>query len=114
MDPHHTVKQSDKILKTNWRKVPYLPDKYSAYSDRFIKVPTEFENMWDGQLGFTEVVQHRIKLGKTDNWRTHQAAYPKVPKVRAFEKQKRNLVLSMDCIGLTKTEWASPIVFRTR
>lgn len=35
VDGHNAVKESDKILKTDWRKYLSLPDKYSGYRDKF-------------------------------------------------------------------------------
>lgn len=78
MYPHNAGKQSDEISKTNRSERPFLADKYSAYSDKFSNVHTQFETMWDGQHGSTEAVQQRTELRKTYNWLIYTATYSKV------------------------------------
>lgn len=40
---HNRAKQSDEFSRTDWRDSVTLPDQYSAYSEKLINRPTQFE-----------------------------------------------------------------------
>lgn len=61
---YHASVQNDgsSRLAQNWWDEVHLSDKYSAYDDEFICMPTELQSMWDSHLDRISVAKHRIEF----------------------------------------------------
>lgn len=76
MENHKQVTQEvEKMLNEGQRDDPIIPKKYKAHSDEFLRLPSEFENMWDGHLGRIKTTKHRIELSSTGVHPVHRAPY---------------------------------------
>lgn len=79
---HNSVKISNEILKTYWRKEVRIPDDYLTICDKFFFMLTPFEGLWDRHLGSTNAVQHWIELQDTDIQSISSVPFQSGPKKR--------------------------------
>lgn len=69
---HNAAKISDKILKIDWRGELMIPEEYSTYCNKFIRMLTQFKSTWDS-------ISVRLKWCSTAwkwrRWITDQSLY---------------------------------------
>lgn len=92
----------------------HFSDKCSANRVEVISMVTRFRSMWDGRLGCTSVVRHRIKLFEETTQPVHLVPYRAGPKIREFKKPKSEKMLFDKRINRVQTEQAASIILDRR
>lgn len=64
----------------NWQDEFQGPNEYIAYCHKFVKMLSQFEQIWYDHLRFIEVLQHQIKLNISKDCHIQSAPYGVVPK----------------------------------
>lgn len=91
VEGRYAMKQLDGNATVNWRDELQMPNERIAYCQWFVYIPTQFDNMWDVQVGASDVVQHLVDLEQSMDlqilsdtyWADHKAknSRSRTPKV---------------------------------
>lgn len=112
MNDHEYVrKNAEEELDQNWEQQVKIFGSHFQFKGHFIKMLSDVDSMWDGQIGGVTIAKHRMELPSRDAETTHPAPYQAGPKAHEFEKHDVDQILLTGAIEPAQTEVAAPVVF---
>lgn len=67
--------EDDDLLQNNWTQKINFNVEYGKHKENFMKMVSNFANMWGGRLGTVRPVKHRIKFEPADSRPIRSAPY---------------------------------------
>lgn len=82
----------DQNLRLDWKSEVQLSDDSKKYHD-FLNMLSDFQFMWNSQLGQVCIAEHRIELTDNNTKLIHSVPYQAGPKATELEKAEINEML---------------------
>lgn len=89
VDQQSTGKNSEENSDSFWKEELTILKDYSSDCKKSIFMPTPFESLWDGHLGWTPAGQDLIEPYKSDSGHLTSPRYRVEPKAREFKKIRK-------------------------